>query len=110
MLDTPKEFLKGWRESFIDNEVVEEDDIDSLMAELLEDADEDGISKQELERPPMVICAVTCARRCMHASRNWRRSTNSGRAPFLLRALLPLQPVPALGPAAPPSSGELAKT
>lgn len=50
MLDTPKEFLKGWRESFIDNEVVEEDDIDSLMAELLEDADEDGISKQELEK------------------------------------------------------------
>ena len=50
MNGSPKDFLAGWRESFIDGATVGPDDLDALMAELLEDADEDGISRQELEK------------------------------------------------------------
>ena len=50
MYDSPKEFLAAWRESFIDQQTVEPGDLDTLMAELLEDADEDGVSRQELEK------------------------------------------------------------
>ena len=50
MNDSPKDFLAGWRESFIDGATVGPDDLDALMAELLEDADEDGISRQELDK------------------------------------------------------------
>jgi hypothetical protein len=50
MIDSPKEFLAAWRESFIDQQTVELDDLDALMAELLEDADEDGVSRQELDK------------------------------------------------------------
>jgi len=50
MNSSPKEFLAAWRESFIDKQKVEPDDIDTLMAELLEDASEDGVSRQELEK------------------------------------------------------------
>jgi hypothetical protein len=50
MNNSPKEFLAAWRESFIDQQTVELDDLDALMAELLEDADEGGVSRQELDK------------------------------------------------------------
>jgi hypothetical protein len=50
MNNSPKEFLAAWRESFIDNETVELEDLDALMAELLEDAAEEGVSRQELDK------------------------------------------------------------
>jgi hypothetical protein len=74
MNGSPKEFLAAWRESFIDKEVVEMDDLDALMAELLEDADEDGVSRQELDKAAhgdlrgYLTTAIRARSRELHAS------------------------------------------
>jgi hypothetical protein len=72
MNDTPKEFLAAWRESFIDQQTVEPDDLNALMAELLEDADEDGVSRQELDKAAhgdlrgYLLTAIRARTRALH--------------------------------------------
>ena len=73
MIDSPKEFLAAWRESFIDQQTVEPDDLEALMAELLEDAVEDGVSRQELDKAAhgdlrgYMITAIRARSRELHA-------------------------------------------
>lgn len=49
MSDSAKEFLRDWRESFIDPEARTIDEVGATVEELLEDAASDGYSQEEIE-------------------------------------------------------------